>query len=154
MSSEATVQLAKIGPWQFDMPDGWQGKGSESADYFEEPGGAKGLYVKSIVLSHPKDSPQALAEYVQGVHLRSFNELRGSEWVVMKRTDQEQDGIVRSVLDIYDVQASYRVLSFVVCGNQQAIQISVHDYACIDYSSTCNQFAPLAASIHNTRPMI
>jgi hypothetical protein len=154
MNAGAIMELATIGPWQFDMPDGWLRKDSESADYFEEPDGIKGLYVKSIVLSQPKGSPSALAEYIQSVHLKSFNEASGSNWAVMERVVKEQHGLVRSVLDIYDVQANYRVLSMVVCGTQRAIQISVHDYVCTDYSSTRNAFASLANSIHNTQPMV
>ncbi|HEX5352649.1 MAG TPA: hypothetical protein VFW60_01065 [Rhodanobacteraceae bacterium] len=148
------MELATIGQWQFDMPEGWLRKDSESVDYFEEPGGTKGLYVKSIVLPQPKGSPSALAEYIQSVHLKGFNEASGANWSVMERAIKEQHGLVRSVLDIYDAQASYRVLSFVVCGTQQAIQVSVHDYACTDYSATRNAFTPLASSIHNTQPMV
>jgi hypothetical protein len=154
MNSGATVQLAKIGPWQFDMPEAWANAGNEDADYFVAPGGEKGLYVKWVALPEPKASTQALAEYLQGVHLRSFNDLRGSNWEVVERKAQEQHGLVRSVLDIYDTAACYRVLSFVVCGNQQAIQISVHDYLCTDYFSNRNEFAPLAASIRETAPMV
>jgi hypothetical protein len=150
----ATVQLAKIGPWQFDMPQGWLNKANEDSDYFEEPGGAKGLYVKWIALPVPKASPQAVADYVQDVQFRSFSELSGSHWEVMERGAQEQHGLTRSVLDLYDPQASYRVVSFVACDSQQAIQISVHDYQCTDYSSTRNEFASLAASIRKTSPMV
>lgn len=148
------MQLAKIGPWQFDMPEAWANAGSEDADYFVAPGGEKGLYVKWVALPEPKASAQALAEYLQGVHLRSFNDIRDSNWEVMEHKTQEQRGLVRSVLDIYDAAASYRVLSFVVCGKQQAIQISVHDYQCTDYFSTRNEFASLAASIRQTAPMV
>jgi|SRR6185437_10859121 len=154
MNSGATVQLAKIGPWQFDMPEAWANAGDEQADYFVAPGGVKGLYVKWVALPQPKASAQALAEYLQDVHFRSFKDIRGSNWEVMERQVQEQHGLVRSVLDMYDARASYRVLSFVVCGNRQAIQISVHDYQCTDYFSTRNEFAPLAVSICQTAPMV
>lgn len=151
----ATVQLAKVGPWQFDMPEGWLPKDNESSDsYFEAPDGEKGLYVKCIELPHPKSSSHAVAEYVQGVHFRSFTELSGSKSVVVGRTTEEHEGLVRSILDLYDIQASYRVLSLVVCGKQQAIQITVHDYWCTDYVATCNTFGPLVASVHNTQPMV
>lgn len=151
----ANVQLAKIGPWQFDMPEGWLRKNNESSDsYFEAPDGEKGLYVKCIELSHPETSPHAVAEYVQGVHFKGFTESSGSEWAVLRRTAEEHEGLVRSVLDLYDAQASYRVLSLVVCGSQQAIQITVHDYWCTDYVATCNSFGPLVASVRNTQPMV
>jgi hypothetical protein len=137
------------------MPEGWFPKDSESSDsYFEAPDGEKGLYVKCIELPRPEASPRAVAEYVQGVHFKCFNEISGSKWVVQGRTTEEHEGLVRSVLDLYDVQASYRVLSLVVCGKQQAIQITVHDYWCADYAATCNTFGPLVASVHNTQPMV
>ena len=148
------MQLAKIGPWQFDMPEAWTNAGNADADYFVAPGDEKGLYVKWVALPEPKSSAQALAEYLQDVHLRSFNEIRGSNWEVMERKAREQHGLVRSVLDMYDAAACYRVLSFVVCSNQQAIQISVHNYQCTDYFTTRNEFVPLAASIQQTAPMV
>ena len=149
------MRLAKVGPWQFDMPGGWLPKDNESSDsYFEAPDGERGLYVKHIVLPQPEVSPHALAEYVQGAHLKGFNAVGGSKWVVMARTVEEHEGLVRSILDLYDVLASYRVLSFVVCGKQQAIQITVHDYWCTDYAATCNAFGPLVASVRNTQPMV
>ena len=149
------MQLAKVGPWQFDMPEGWLPKDNESSEsYFEAPDGEKGLYVKCIELPYPKSSPRAVAEYVQGVHFKNFTELSGAKWVVVGRTAEEHEGLVRSVLDLYDIQASYRVLSLVVCGKQQAIQITVHDYWCTDYAATCNTFGPLVASVHNTQPLV
>ena len=151
----ATVQLAKIGPWQFYLPEGWLRKDNESSDsYFEAPDGEKGLYVKCIELPHPKASPHAVAEYVQGMHFKGFTESSGSKWEVAGRTSEEHEGLVRSVLDLYDAQASYRVLSLVVCGRQQAIHITVHDYWCTDYAATCSTFGPLVASVHNTQPMV
>jgi hypothetical protein len=151
----ATVQLAKVGSWQFDMPEAWLPKDNESSDsYFEAPDGEKGLYVKCIELPHPEASPHAVAEYVQGVHFTGFTEISGSKWVVQRRTAEEHGGLVRSILDLYDVQASYRVLSLVVCGKQQAIQITVHDYWCTDYAATCNTFGPLVASVHSTQSMV
>ncbi len=155
MSSVENVQLAKVGPWQFDIPEGWRHKDNESSEsYFEAPDGEKGLYVKCIELPDPQASPQAVAEYVQGIHFKAFTELSGSRWTVMGRTVGEQEGIVRSVLDLYDAQANYRVLSLVVCGKQRAVQITVHDYWCTDYGATCNAFGPLVASVHNTQPMV
>lgn len=155
MSSVATVQLAKIGPWQFDMPKGWLQKDNEScASYFEAPGGEKGLYVKCIEVLHPMASPHAVAEYVQDVHFKGFTESSGSNWAVMGCTAKEHEDLVRSILDLYDARASYRVLSLVACGRQQAIQITVHDYWCTDYATTRNAFWPLVASVYNTQPIV
>ncbi len=38
------MQIAQVGSWEFEMPDGWAQKANESSSlYFEEPAGSKGL---------------------------------------------------------------------------------------------------------------
>jgi len=130
------------------MPEGWKHIENESSNsYFEQPEGAKGLYVKAIELPQPKTAAKALAEYVQDAQLRSYEQSSGHNWEVMDSGYKEQDDLVRSILDLYDAKANYRVLSFVVCDCREAIQITVHDYWCEDYAATRNTFVDLAASI-------
>jgi hypothetical protein len=140
------MPIATIGPWQFSMPDGWVPKEREGSDYFEAPNGSKGLYVKAIELSEPKQSAQELADYIQDVHFRNFADLE-SDWAVTDRRSIEEQTFCRSRLDLYDQNASCRVLSLVLCNTSTAIQVSVHDYLCEDYGLMQDAFAALEASI-------
>jgi len=149
------MQIATIGPWQFEMPEGWKHKENESSEsYFEEPGGEKGLYVKSILLAQPKASAQAVAEYIQGVQLRSYADTKDSQWKVLSDSSEEQEDLARSSLDLCDHTANYRVLSIVVCDRREAIQITVHDYWCTEYAAARNAFSALAASITKAGPAV
>ena len=142
------MQIAQIGRWEFEMPDGWAHKANESSpSYFEESDGSKGLYVKAIELSEPEATPKKAAEYVQRVHLNGFTESTDCTWeVVDNRFSQDQE-FARSALDLYDAKANYRVLSLVVCNCQSILQLTVHDYACEHYSTSRDAFAQLESSI-------
>ena len=143
------MPTATIGPWEFEMPDGWFSKESEASDsYFEGPGGTQGLYVKAIALSTPKPTSQELASHIQDIHFRNFAEADDAAWEVADRSDSD-GAFCRSRLDLYDPAASYRVLSLVVCDTRQAIQLSVHDYLCVDYAAAREAFRELENSIEN-----
>ncbi|MGN6235715.1 hypothetical protein [Dyella sp.] len=142
------MQIAKIGPWEFEMPDGWALKpNASSPSYFEELDGYKGLYVKSIELSEPEMTPKQAAEYVQRVHLQSFTEATDCSWEIVNNRLSQERGFARSALDLYDAKANYRVLSLVVCNCQSALQVTVHDYLCQHYSTSQDAFAQLESSI-------
>lgn len=125
------MQTAHIGPWEFKLPDGWASQEDDAANgYVEAPDGSKGAYVKWIELAEPRVSPQALADHLQQVHEESFFELEESTWEIVECRGQSDGGLYRSALDLYDVNASYRVLSLVVSNTASAIQITIHDYSC------------------------
>jgi hypothetical protein len=142
------MQIAQLGPWEFEMPDGWAHTANESSSsYFEKPDGTKGLYVKAIELSQPEATPQQAAKYVQCVHVQGFTEATSCAWEVVNNRFSQDLGFARSALDLYDAKANYRVLSLVVCNCQSALQITVHDYSCKHYSDSQDDFAQLESSI-------
>jgi len=142
------MQIAQVGPWQFEMPDGWELKDNESSNsYFEDSDGSKGLYVKAIELSEPKAASKQVAEYIQDVHLRGFTEATKNTWKVVDHRASSKDNLTRSVLDLYDAKANYRVLSLVICNTQSALQVTVHDYWCEHYSASRFSFAQVESSM-------
>lgn len=147
-------QIARIGVWHFEMPDGWKHKDNESSEsYFEALDGSLGLYVKSIVLP-AQESAQRFAAYIQGVHLQSYTELTDSAWEVVARTSEEQGALVRSSLDLYDPEAAYRVLSIVLCSHEEAIQVTAHDYYCASYLARRNIFSSLMESVGRSSSVV
>jgi len=146
--SHQSIQVAQIGPWVFEIPEEWSHKENESSNsYFEASDGSKGLYVKAIELSEAKTTPEEFAEYIQNAHLRGFIYGGESNWEIVNQTSSNEHLITRSLLDLYDEQASYRVLSLVVCDCKSAVQIAVHDYLCESYCETQEAFAQLESSI-------
>lgn len=142
------MQVAQIGPWEFEMPEGWLHTPNESSSsYFENREGTRGLYVKAIELSEPKESASQLASYLQDLHLNSFTEGTDKSWVVVDRRVSIEGEFARSALDIYDAAANYRVLSLVLATSTTAVQVSVHDYWCENYDVARDDFASLEASI-------
>lgn len=146
--SHHSIQVVQIGPWEFEIPEEWSHKENQSSNsYFEVPDGSKGLYVKAIELAEAKTRPEELAEYVQNAHLRGFTDGGESNWKIVNQTSSNEHLIARSLLDLYDEQSTYRVLSLVVCDCKSAVQITVHDYLCESYSETQIAFAQLESSI-------
>lgn len=142
------MQIAQIGPWEFEMPDGFSHKENESSNsYFENEEGTVGLYVKSIELASPKPSARHLANYIQEVHLRGFTEGTTNTWEVVTQRSSLEGPLARSALDLYDDAANYRVLSLVVSTAEAAVQITVHDYWCEKYQATQGRFSSIEASI-------
>src|SRR5690349_6940417 len=99
------MPTASNGEWQFLVPDGWRIKDAGES-YLESADGAKGMYVKCIKLRDPKESPGVLASYIQNTHRVSYEELDGSNWHLMDRSDQLDGEFHRSALDMYDLDAS------------------------------------------------
>jgi hypothetical protein len=141
------MPIATIGTWEFEMPDGWVSKESNGSDYFEALDGTKGLYVKAIELSDPKQTARELADYIQDVHFRSFADLDKSAWAVVDQLAADEHQFCRSRLDLYDSKANYRVLSLVLCDASKAIQVSVHDYFCENYPASRDDFSELEKSV-------
>jgi hypothetical protein len=142
------MQIAQIGPWEFEMPDGLTHKVNESSSsYFEDEEGTTGLYVKAIELAEPKASSSHLANYIQDVHLRGFTDGATDTWQVVDKRLSINGELARSALDLYDESANYRVLSLVVATADTAVQVTVHDYWCENYCATQARFSNLEASI-------
>ena len=112
-----------------------------------DSGGSKGLYVKFIDLSQPKATSQQVAEYVQDIHFRGFTDGTDNTWKIVDERSSSDQEFTRSALDMYDAKAKYRVLSVVVCDSRSALQITVHDYLCEQYSSSQDPFVQLEYSI-------
>ena len=142
------MQIAQIGSWEFEMPEGFSHKANESSNsYFENEEGTVGLYIKAIELSEPRPTARHVAEYIQDVHLRGFTEGTTSAWEVVDQRLSTDGGLARSALDLFDDSANYRVLSLVVATNEAAVQITAHDYWCENYAATQGRFSTLEASI-------
>jgi len=142
------MQIAQIGPWEFEVPEGWQHKPNEtSSSYFESEDGTSGLYVKSIALSEPKPTSVHLARYVQDTHFNGFTEATTNSWEVVDQRLSTEGSLARSALDILDKGANYRVLSLVLATATEAVQISIHDYWCEDYAASQHAYASLEASL-------
>jgi hypothetical protein len=142
------MPIAEIGPWEFLVPDSWNLKENDSGvSYFEAPDGTQGMYIKSIELKAPKDSAHDLADYIQGIHQRSFEDPNASQWRIADRRGVLDGMLYRSALDMYDQASAYRVLSLVVSDAQQAIQVTVHDYLCEDYTAAKDSYVEIEESI-------
>jgi len=142
------MPTAEIERWAFYVPEDWcfkdQGIG---ISYLEAPDGTKGMYAKTIALDSPKSAPWELADYVQTAHRNGFEDDPQADWVVAERRGTEEGELYRSVLDLLDKRADYRVLSIVLCDTQHAVQITMHDYLCTDYEATKEAFAEVERSI-------
>ena len=142
------MQIAQIGPWEFEMPDGFVHKANESSNsYFENEEGTIGLYVKSVELSEPKTSARHLASHIQEVHFGGFTEGSKNTWETVDERLSTDGELAHSALDLYDESANYRVLSLVVATAEFAVQVTVHDYWCENYAATQGRYANLEASI-------
>mgnify|MGYP003447088150 CR=1 FL=1 len=142
------MQIAGAGPWELGVPSGWSFKdhGTDAA-YLEAPDGTRGCYIKTIELKEPKPSAEALSDYLQRVHEKSFHDATSNTWKVVARQGAQDGEFFRSQLDLLDKESAYRVLSLVVSSASYAVQVTVHDYLCQDYERTKGDFAPMATSI-------
>lgn len=142
------MPTAEIGCWEFFVPDDWgfkdQGIG---ISYLEAPDGSKGMYAKTIELKSPRPVAAELADYVQTAHRKGFEADPEANWNLTEQRGAQEGDLYRSVLDLLDNAAEYRVLSFVLCDTQHAVHITLHDYACANYETTKDAFAHLERSI-------
>ena len=142
------MAIARIGDWEFFVPDGWELKDNGvGISYIEAPDGVAGMYVKCIELDAPKATARDMADYLQQTHQASFGNSDAANWRVIERREVAGSPAHRSALDMLDEGGSYRVLSLVVCDAREAIQITVHDYLCEDYEVTRGQFSEIEQSI-------
>jgi hypothetical protein len=142
------MPLAEIGRWEFFIPDEWHSKDPEpTVSYFESPDGCMGLYAKSIRPKQPESTPLDLAEDVQNSHFSGYNSDDEVEWRIMERTFVSEGDNVLSALDLWDQARSYRVLSLVLATASDAVQVTLHDYDCVEHGAENLSFARVRDSL-------
>lgn len=142
------MNIIGVGAWEFDLPEDWELKEARSGvPYMESSDGTKGCYIKGITFGQAKGSGTEAAAYLQEVHERSFSSDPQAKWVAVDRSTSPRNHDCLSVLDLFDRQSNYRVLSVVLAAADEAIQITLHDYDCRDYDASSLFLAPVARSV-------
>jgi hypothetical protein len=84
---------------------------------------------------------------LQRIHRESFEGLPGMKWRIMANGRSSTANSVVMTLDMYDSEQTYCILHKVIARPDSAVMLSMHDYACRDYSASAAFFAPIAASL-------
>jgi hypothetical protein len=145
----ADMLVMELGSWRFSLPRDWalDKKHAPGVPYFESADGSKGCYVKEIGGHRDSGSAAKLAADVQRIQRKSLEAVAGHKWRIMAdESSSTADGTL-AVLDLFDSEHSYRVLSKVIAGKDGAVQLTLHDYDCKDYAASVKFFAPIAASL-------
>lgn len=141
--------MIELGSWRLSLPRDWalDKKHAPGVPYFESADGSKGCYVKEIEGHRSSDSAAKLAADIQRIQRQSLEAVAGRKWRVMAdESSSTADGTL-AVLDLFDSEHSYRVLSKVIAGKDRAVQLTLHDYDCKDYAASVKFFAPIVASL-------
>jgi hypothetical protein len=145
--SGTSMSTARIGPWEFSIPEDWVAKEST---YLESRDGAVGCYVKRIGASMRKTTARDFAEEIQAIHEASFRKATQRDWRLMARTGAPSGPFFKSRLDMLDEANKYRVLSLVLASADDALQVTIHNYLCEDYSANRDAYLPVEQSLRHT----
>ncbi len=142
------MDIAQIGPWEFEVPQGWcLTSGDAPMSCFESADQKKRLYVKAVEVQEPSTSARRLAEHIQDVHFLGFCAGVENAWEIVDQQSSLEGDFAHSTLDMYDDMARCRVLSFVLATTSEAILLSMHDYGCDDHDALRSVFSDVAGSI-------
>jgi hypothetical protein len=142
------MPLAEIGRWEFFIPDEWLSKDPEpDVSYFEAPDGRMGLYAKTVRPKRPELTSRHLAKDVQDSHLSGYSSDVEVEWEVMQSSVVDEGDLVRSILDLWDKNRCYRVVSVVLATASDALQVTFHHYDCVSYGDENLEFARVESSL-------
>ena len=148
------LKVAEVGPWKFSVPEEWIAHERDSHTYLESSDGRVGCYIKSFEPPVTKQSAQAFANEIQAIHEAAFRKGTKGNWRLMEQSGTARDAQYLSHLDMLDEKSKYRVLSLVLAGNSDALQITIHNYLCEDYSATRNEYQVIEESMHRVQPEI
>jgi len=142
------VVTATIGEWSLAFPDDWVVKAQdEKVTYVEAPDGSLGLYLKAIVAGDSDGGAKGLATHVQGVYEQTYRSMEDSHWEVTGRQTTGNEPFLKSVVELRDRPARYRIRSIVACGDMEGIQVSLHNYYCENFEVPDGVFSEIEGSI-------
>lgn len=136
-----------IGGWHVDVPGDWTDKGDAAAGYLESADGSVGCYVKVIRPAASQDTPRTLAEGIQAIHEASFRQAVDRHWRVVAHQGTGDAVSYQSRLDMLDEANQYRILSLVTATAGEALQVTIHNYACTDYAANRDAYGAIASSL-------
>lgn len=145
------MKIIGIGPWELEVPRDWNEKKSEGPGYFESSDGTVGCYLKALTYKDSEKSAQKIANDIQSIHERSFRNATKGHWKVMSQENQGDGLNFRSRLDMYDQENQYRVLSLVLASPNEALQVTIHNYLCVEYSSNRNAYDEVGLSLRRAK---
>jgi hypothetical protein len=136
--------------WFIQLPSDWVEKkttlGAEKL-YFESPDEAKGLYISTIRVG-PDDhrSPMEHLKVVKGILEKSLNDMAGYKWVRIQDKAYADLETGELLLDNYDRENQYRIVTRVVVNLPYLSTVSVHDYLCDDLDASNELLLPILNS--------
>lgn len=141
--------LLEIGGWLFQLPGDWLPDQHHHpvVPYFESSDGSKGCYVTTLALKPLYRTAAEIAECIQRSHRRSLEMQANAQWHLMHESQSATNEIAHSTLDLFDWKKRYRVLNKVIARTDRAVQLTLHDYCCKNYSASVQCFEHIAESV-------
>jgi hypothetical protein len=139
-----------IGSWEFDIPVDWNDTEETGFGYLESSDGSIGCYIKSIVPTESKITARALSEDIQTIHETNLRKATKGNWQVVARNSSDDNLYFRSQLDMLDETNKYRVLSLVLASPKDALQVTIHNYLCENYTANRDEYRATELSLRRS----
>ncbi len=150
-SGSATMATAGIfGAWQFDVPVNWKAPAGGDQGYLESSDGSVGCYIQSIVPPETAGTAAELAAAILAIHESSMRTAMKRDWKVASKASQSAGGYCRARVDLFDQASKYRIVSFVLASPSDALQVTVHNYYCEDYSANRDAYRGTELSLRRS----
>lgn len=134
--------------WTIALPYDWQ-QGERTSDgelYFESLDGTKALYISTWDVSSETETTETVLQFFLAVEEKANENMPNSRWSLMeKRLKKNSDAAM--MLDWYDKDKQYRIVSKILVRLPVIVKSSFHDYECTDYEASKALLKPFVESL-------
>lgn len=140
------MQKLRIDLWTFSLPADWSQEPEGRA--LLPPDGSKACYAKTLELTGEEEMSEAeFAALVQESFRKALARESDAEWRIMTEKSWTGGEAFHSLLGSWDQEGSFCMMSKVLVHQEQAVQLTLHDYSCPDYPAAARFFAPIFESL-------
>lgn len=145
-----TYDTIRTGTWTIAIPSDWidKGKTENGALLFESSDGEKAMYISTWDLGNIAAGPSnEVAESFKETELRSLRNMEGYSWKTLEDQATHTENSTVVIIDSHAEAKSYRIAGKILARPPVVVRAAFHDYACEDYESSRQYFAPIIDSL-------
>lgn len=135
--------------WRIDLPAGWADQqDQDSGMHFASSDGRCALYIATWTMAPGSARPaRELAQDFLAHDLAELAAMQDHAWNTLANSVDCAHGQCVAVLDSYDGEQQYRIISKILAREGQVVRATFHDYDCCELADSEQLFAPVVASL-------
>jgi hypothetical protein len=143
-----TFNVISSDVWRILLPSDWsqQEASGRGSIYFESKDGKRGAYFSTLMFAKEEHSPREELEAIRVMEQRGLYQMERRNWEIVDQWYSESPKFCVLGTDSIDRASSYRVVSQLLASKPWIARMSLHDYECLDYQKSKEEFRAILQS--------